>query len=241
MISRIQWERATEVPLLIAGFIFLFSYSWQVLAEPDNTTYLVMEWLAIGVWAFFIVDYVARLVLARQKLRWFVRNLFDFIVIVLPPLRPLRLLRLVLLVRVFQRHAPRLVRNRILAFATVSTILLVYIAALAVLEAEREFGTITTFGDAIWWALVTVTTVGYGDYSPVSGVGRTIAVLLMLGGIVLVGIIVGTLGSWIIETVTKDTEESIDETTQAVMELRDEVRQLRASLNDHGIDTERRG
>ena len=145
-----------------------------------------------------------------------------------------------LLVRVFQRHAPKLVRNRILAFATVTTVLLVYIASLAVLEAEREFGEITTFGDALWWALVTVTTVGYGDYTPITGVGRSIAVGLMLGGIVLVGIIVGTLGSWIIESVTKDTDESIDETTAAVVELRDEVRQLRASLEERGIDTERR-
>lgn len=238
--SRISWERATEIPLLLAGFLFLFAYSWQVLATPDTATYQVWEWVSIGVWAFFIVDYLVRLILAKQRLRWFVRNLFDFVVIVLPPLRPLRLLRLVLLVRVFQRHAPKLVRNRILAFATVTTVLLVYIASLAVLEAEREFGEITTFGDALWWALVTVTTVGYGDYTPITGVGRSIAVGLMLGGIVLVGIIVGTLGSWIIESVTKDTDESIDETTAAVVELRDEVRQLRASLEERGIDTERR-
>jgi hypothetical protein len=63
----------------------------------------------------------------------------------------------------------------------------------------------------------------------------------MFGGIVLVGIVVGTLSSWIIETVTEDTEESLDETTAAVMELRDEVRQLRAAIEDQGIDPERRG
>lgn len=238
--SRISWERVTEIPLLIAGFLFLFAYSWQVLAQPEGPRYDFWEWVSVGVWVVFIIDYLVRLVLAKQKLRWFVRNLFDFVVIVLPPLRPLRLMRLVLLVRVFQRHAPKLVRNRILAFASVTTVLLVYIAALAVLEAEREFGTITNFGDAIWWALVTVTTVGYGDYSPVSGVGRSIAVGLMLGGIVLVGIIVGTLGSWIIESVTRDTDESIDETTAAVVELRDEVRQLRAALEDRGIETDQR-
>ncbi len=230
--SRLSWERATEIPLLIAGFLFLFSYSWQVLANPSTEIYQAMEWLAIAVWVFFGVDYVARFILARQKMRWFVRNLFDFVVIVLPPLRPLRLLRLVLLVRVFQRHAPRLVRNRILAFAVVATVLLVYIAALAVLEAERSFGDITTFEDALWWALVTVTTVGYGDYTPETAVGRTIAVGLMLGGIVLVGVIVGSLGSWIIEKVSDDSDESDDQNTIEIHELRNEIQSLRAMVEN---------
>ena len=238
--TRISWERATEIPLLIAGFLFLFSYSWQVLADPSPEVYFAWEVVAIAVWVVFGIDYIVRLVLAKQRTRWFFRNIVDFIVLVMPALRPLRLVRLLFLVRVFRRNAPRLVRNRILAFASISTVLLVYIASLAVLEAERDFGQISTFGDALWWALVTVTTVGYGDYTPVTVTGRTIAVGLMLGGVVLVGIIVGTLGSWIIQSVTDDTDEAIDETTEAVMQLKAEVAQLRASLEDHGVDTERR-
>ncbi len=237
--SRLSWERATEIPLLIAGFLFLFSYSWQVLADPTPQVYFAWELVAIAVWILFGVDYVVRLVLAKKRVSWFFRNILDFIVLVMPALRPLRLVRLLFLLRVFRRNAPRLIRNRILAFASISTVLLVYIAALAVLEAERGFGEITTFGDALWWALVTVTTVGYGDYTPVTFIGRTIAVGLMLGGVVLVGIIVGTLGSWIIQSVTDDTDEAIDETTEAVIELRDEVRQLRSALEDQGIDTQR--
>ncbi|AVG24520.1 voltage-gated K+ channel [Pontimonas salivibrio] len=234
------WERATEIPLLIAGFLFLFSYSWQVLADPSPEVYFAWELVAIVVWVFFGADYVVRLILARQRVRWFFRNILDFLVLVLPPLRPLRLVRLLVLVRVFRRNAPRLIRNRILAFASIATVLLVYIASLAVLEAERNVGAITTFGEALWWSLVTVTTVGYGDYTPVSFIGRAIAVGLMLGGVVLVGIIVGTLGSWIIQSVSEDNEEAIDETTDAVIALRDEVRQLRAALEDQGVDTEKR-
>jgi voltage-gated potassium channel len=234
------WERATEIPLLFAGFLFLFSYSWQVLADPSPEVYFAWELVAIAVWVFFGVDYVVRFVLARQRVRWFFRNILDFLVLVLPPLRPLRLVRLLVLLRVFRRNAPRLIRNRILAFASIATVLLVYIASLAVLEAERDAGEIATFGDALWWSLVTVTTVGYGDYTPVTIIGRAIAVGLMLGGVVLVGIIVGTLGSWIIQSVSDDNEEAIDETTDAVIALRDEVRQLRAALEDQGVDTEKR-
>jgi voltage-gated potassium channel len=131
------WERATEIPLLIAGLVFLFSYSWQVLADPSPEVYLAWELVAIAVWVFFAVDYVVRLVLARRRVRWFFRNILDVLVLVLPPLRPLRLVRLLVLLRVFRRNAPRLIRNRIVAFASIATVLLVYIASLAVLEAER--------------------------------------------------------------------------------------------------------
>ena len=58
-------------------------------------------------------------------------------------------------------------------------------AALGVLDAERASpdANIVTFGDAIWWAFVTITTVGYGDYYPVTTPGRVVAVLLMAGGV----------------------------------------------------------
>lgn len=196
--------------------------------------------VAITVWVFFGVDYAVRIVLARQRVRWFFRHILDFLVLVLPPLRPLRLVRLLVLFRVFRRNAPRLIQHRIVAFASIATVLLVYIASLAVWEAERNVGAINTCGDALWWSLVTVTTVGDGDYTPVSFIGRFIAVGLMLGGVVLVGIIVGTLGSWIIHSVSDDNESAIDETTEAVVALRDEVRQLRAAVEHRGSSSENR-
>src|SRR5450759_4660981 len=83
-----------------------------------------------------------------------------------------------------------------------STSLILFVASLAVLDAERgaKSATITTFGDALWWAMTTVTTVGYGDRYPITTQGRFIAGGLMLGGIALLGIVTASLASWLLDT-----------------------------------------
>jgi len=85
-------------------------------------------------------------------------------------------------------------------------VLLIYAASLAILETERSQpgSKINTLGDAVWWSLETVTTVGYGDVPPVTGKGRLIAVELMIGGISLVGLVTASLTSWIVERVAQE-------------------------------------
>lgn len=71
------------------------------------------------------------------------------------------------------------------------------LGALAVLNAERgaRGANIVTFGDAVWWACTTVTTVGYGDRFPVTTEGRCVAVVVMVVGIGLVGTVVAAVGN----------------------------------------------
>lgn len=66
---------------------------------------------------------------------------------------------------------------------------------LAVLSVERESpdGNIRTLGDAVWWSFTTMTTVGYGDHAPTTGLGRVIAVGLMLSGIALLGVVTANI------------------------------------------------
>lgn len=123
----------------------------------------------------------------------------------LPFLRPLRLLRLVVLVKVLHRAGGDAIRGRVVMYTAASATLLVYVASLAMLETERHAAdaSITNFGEAVWWSIVTVTTVGYGDAYPVTVTGRVIAVLLMIGGISLIGVITATVASWIVERVSE--------------------------------------
>jgi hypothetical protein len=81
--------------------------------------------------------------------------------------------------------------------------------ALAVLDAERgkPGANITTFGDAIWWAMTTITTVGYGDRYRTTAIGRLAAAGLMIGGIALLGVVTATLASWLIEQVAETEDE----------------------------------
>lgn len=86
------------------------------------------------------------------------------------------------------------------------------VGALAVTEAERGApgAGITTFVDGLWWTLVTLTTVGYGDEVPVTHTGRMIAVALMLGGIALLGIVTATLSSYLVEHVSDKKQQEDD-------------------------------
>ena len=189
----------------------------------------VLTWVA---WALFVADYLVRLALADQRRRFVVRNLFDLLVIALPLLRPLRLLRLVTLLHVLNRHAGSSLRGRAGVYVGGAAALVLFVASLAVLDAERDHpgANITTFGDALWWAATTVTTVGYGDHYPVTLAGRAVAAGLMLSGIALIGVVTATFASWLIERVQEVEEAAQTATRRDVELLAREVAELRSTL-----------
>jgi voltage-gated potassium channel len=208
-----RWERATDLPLMIAAIVFLAAYAVPIL-DPDLPRWLLdlCRWLSWITWAIFAVDIIVRLLLADQPLRYLVRHWYDVIVLALPLLRPLRLLRLIPLLSVLNRRARVTLRGRVAIYIAGGASLLAFCAALAVLDAERSNpeSNITDFGDAIWWAVTTMTTVGYGDRFPMSGTGRLVAFGLMIGGIALLGTVTATLASWLVETVAAEKEQAED-------------------------------
>ncbi|BBX08155.1 potassium channel family protein [Mycolicibacterium aichiense] len=227
-----RWEHHSEWPLAAVAVVFLVTYSLQVLAEPRGVAGAVLNTVMTVLWVTFVVDYVVRFALAEARARWFVRHLFDLATVALPFLRPLRVLRLVVLVFTLQRAFGNALRGRVVVYATAVATLLVYASSLAVLDVERGApdANITSFGDALWWSLATITTVGYGDQYPVTVVGRLIAALLMVGGISLIGVITATVASWIVQRVSEDNTASNSATADQIEALRDEVRQLSEAL-----------
>ena len=222
------WERATEWPLTGAAVVFLGAYAWEVLTNAQGGTKEAAELMIDAVWALFGVDYLVRLTLAPSRGRWFLRHLPDLAIIVLPFLRPLRLLRLVTLVSIMQRSAGTALRGRITLYTVGSAALLILTSALASLDAERHEpgSSIRTFGQALWWALTTFTTVGYGDTFPVSREGRFIAALLMIGGVALAGVVTATLASWIVSLVDEENAEQEAATQAQVAALQQQVDEL---------------
>lgn len=220
-----HWEKRTEWPLAAVALAFLVAYSIRVLAEPQRQADTALTVLIWTTYAIFVVDYLARLWLAEDKARWFFRHLLELAVVALPLLRPLRLLRLVVLVAALQKAIGGAIRGRVVMYTAFSVVLLVYIASLAILNEERHVdgSKITTFGDAVWWSITTITTVGYGDLSPVTGVGRMIAVTLMIGGISLVGVVTATLASWIVQRVAEEDCAKQAATVEQIDALRDDT------------------
>jgi len=222
------WERATEWPLTGAAVVFLGAYAWEVLTNAQGGAKNAAELVIDAVWALFGVDYLVRLALAPSRGRWFLHHLPDLAVIALPILRPLRLLRLVTLVGIMQRSAGTALRGRITLYTAGSAALLIFTSALATLDAERDEpgSSIRTFGQALWWALTTITTIGYGDTFPVSTEGRFIAALLMIGGVALIGVVTATLASWIVSLVEEENAEQEAATQAQVAALQRQVSEL---------------
>lgn len=152
------------------------------------------------------LDYLTRVWVARDRRSYFLKHIPDLLIVALPALRPMRLLRLGVLFRVLNRKAAAALQGRVPLYVTVSAETLVFCAALAVLDAERSapvpaHPNITSFGNAVWWAITTVTTVGYGDHFPATVEGRFVAAGLMIGGVALIGVVTASFAAWFIDRV----------------------------------------
>jgi voltage-gated potassium channel len=221
------WQRWTEWPLTGLAALFLSCYAVQVLYVSAPPA--VRDGLAVvlqGTWALFVAEYVVRLLLAVHKVRFIAHTPFDLAVVALPLLRPLRVLRLVTVVTLLNRRLMHSVHRRVAVYTTGATALIGLTASLAVLDAERDApgASITTFQDAAWWTLTTITTVGYGDQYPVTGEGRLVAATLMIGGIALLGVVTGLVASWFVRMI-EGSEQRADATARELAELRRELRE----------------
>ena len=189
-----RFERSVEIPMLVLSVVFLV-----VLVLPILDTHLSRRWMDaiseadIVIWIIFAAEYVIRLVLAPYKLRFIWKNPLDLVVVAVPLLRPLRLARLARLARVgaLTGLVSRRSRGRLHIEIAVQVVLvaavIVFVGAVGILDVERNApgSNIQTFPDALWWAVTTVTTVGYGDKFPVTGQGRLIGTVVMLTGIAI--------------------------------------------------------
>ncbi|WEV46063.1 ion channel [Bifidobacterium sp. ESL0690] len=227
-----RWESATEWPLTILSVVFLVIYAWQILAEPRGMWNTVSEWSMNVLWLLFVIDYLVSFILADGKWDFFKSHLFDLAVVVLPIIRPLRALRVLSALNALHKTSGMALRGKIIMYVVASAVLLIIVGSLAVLDAERHApgATITTWPDALWWTFVTITTVGYGDYAPVTATGRLIAFFLMVAGIGIIGVVTGTFGSWIVDEVSVDEEKNTEITRQQIEELSQRLEHIEQML-----------
>ncbi|MDH6571693.1 hypothetical protein M2164_007004 [Streptomyces sp. SAI-208] len=204
------WEQHVEIPLAVASLAFLAAYALRVLAPglPQAVLDLCLA-VTLAAWALFAVDYAVRWRLSGQRLRFVRTHVLDTVVLLLPLLRPLRVVKVYETV-LRRRGRPRLALHaRVMAYSGLSTLLLGFAGALAVYQQERHAPgtTMPTFGDAVWWTCATLTTVGYGDVTPVTPLGRLIAVGVMMIGMALLAAVTGTFASWLLQVFSREDDE----------------------------------
>ncbi|WP_437092346.1 potassium channel family protein [Streptomyces sp. enrichment culture] len=227
-----RWERRTQGPLMTLAVLFATAYALPIV-EPDAPRSLLTACHAVnwGVWGAFTLDYAVRLWLSEDRMRFVRGNPLALLAVVLPLVQPLRLLRLVSLLLLAGQRARLASQIRVTTYVAGCCLGLLVFGALAVLEVERgEPGaSIHTLGDAVWWAFTTMTTVGYGDMAPTTGLGRMLAVGLMLSGIALLGVVTANIAAWFIARFERDDEEERRQTA-AIEALTEEVRALRGEV-----------
>ena len=239
-----RFERAVELPLLVLALAMVPLLVVPLLMDLPSgveAALLAADWL---IWGAFALEYVVRLVLTEKRWRFVRREWPDLLIIVLPFLRPLRvvrsaralrLLRLGRLVAVLgevgQQGRRLLVRHRLHYAVLVTGVVVVAAAALVLAVEEGRDGTIDSFGDALWWAVTTVTTVGYGDMFPVTPAGRGIAAFLMVAGIALFGVLTANVAAFFIE---QEHEQQGDPVAERLDEVLRRLEQLEKRLPDKG-------
>lgn len=212
-----NWCARSDGPLLALAAAFLIVFVVPLFA-PDmpqtaRTALLVVN---VMIWVAFAADYLIRLRLAPDR-RLFVRShVPDLLAIAVPFLRPLRLLRVAGILGTASRRAGQRAHLRTTVYLVAGIGVLLVVSAGLILDAERDApnANITSVGDALWWAATTVTTVGYGDRYPTTEEGRLVAVLLMLAGIALLGVITASVAAWFVKHFS-ELEEDVSAETRA--------------------------
>lgn len=205
------------------------SVGWQTAANAAN-------WL---IWVVFAAEVAFVLAVAQRKWAALRAHWLDaaLVVVTVPAygrlLSSLRLLRLVRLLRVAVvlgralQAERRLSSTSVFRFASIATIFLVFVAG--AVEATVDSADFKSFWDGAWWAVVTVTTVGYGDLVPHSVSGRLVAMLLMVGGIGFISVLTATISSFFVKV---DRQDERAESQEERAEMAEALKRIEADLAD---------
>jgi len=189
-------------PILTAlAVLFLIAFSIPAfvtdLTDEARSAIEIIQWVC---WLAFALDLILGLATSRDKKEYLLKHPLEIASVLLPFLRPLRLMRVISFGSLALQKIAMGKQFAITVKVAVTAVFVSYIAAVQITISERsvEGSNIKTFGDGLWWAVTTVTTVGYGDRFPTTTEGRILAVMLMLVGISLVGVITASVASWFV-------------------------------------------
>jgi voltage-gated potassium channel len=203
-------EQLTEVPMLVLSVIFLVIVLLIEIGQLDAATLATLDAILWLIWGVFALELAVKLYLAPARGRFLLTHVVDVLIVLVPFLRPLRILRAIIGAARVWRLLRTVLRRQTLSFIGLSSMAMVLICALLVYAAERNAGgPIDTFPNAIWWAIATITTVGYGDMYPVTAFGRGVAVFLMLTGITLFGLLTAQVAAFFIHE-DQEGEEKVE-------------------------------
>ena len=196
--------------LTFLALAFLVAFSYPAFVDPVSTstqTFLnVVQWIS---WIAFAMDLIYGLSKSENKAKYLKKHPLEIAAVLFPFLRPLRLLRVISFGGLAIQKIAIGRQFAITVKVLIASIFVAYISAIQITITERavEGSNIKNFGDGLWWAISTVTTVGYGDRFPTTTEGRFLAVALMFMGISLVGVITASVAAWFVKMGQEDSRK----------------------------------
>lgn len=209
-----NFEKLLEGPMIFLGFVWLVLLIIELIwALPK-----ALEYLSLGIWAIFIIDFLVKLILAPEKLRFLKKNWLTAISLLVPALRVLRAFRFVRVLRGLR--GIRLIRivsslnrsmhslaatmqRRAFGYIFLLTIIVTLAGAAGMYALERNTAGFGSFGLSLWWSAMRVITAGSGA-EPATPEGRVLAFGLALFGYTIFGYVTATFASFFIG---RDAEE----------------------------------
>jgi voltage-gated potassium channel len=238
-----RFAAAVDTPLMVVTLLWLPILIIPLIRPVHGTVAETFAVIDYTVWALFVVEYLVKIYLTPSRGKYFRSHILDLLIVAVPFFRPARAGRLVNLLRlgrigiVIDRGLTRardVLTHKGLHFVLLTAGVMVFASAGLVTIAERSapHATIHNYGQGLWWAVVTVTTVGYGDKYPVTGFGQGVAVVMMIVGIGLIGVLTATVASYFVGQDLDKAQSERDEMKAELQAAREEREMLRERLDE---------
>ena len=223
------WEERSSTPMFVASVLYLLAFAAPIMSTRIQEPYdAYLNIIQLILWGLFAADYCIRLYLAPRRLYFITHNLMNLAIVLLPAWRIVSFLAMIHLTT--NRQYKRLSELAVKLFGYTAIFIIMFALAIYSVESSEPGAMIRDLPTAYWWTFTTLATVGYGDVYPITGIGRVIAVVVMLYGVGMVAVATGALASWIIEKIGGREEQEYPATKADVDDLRQEISELRALL-----------
>jgi voltage-gated potassium channel len=227
-------ERATRYPMALLGIAWLVIGIAVITTDVNGSASIVLVGALFALWAILLAEYLVRLVVTPDRRGYLKRRWVEPATVAVPPLQGWRLVgieKMSLLLREGELRVEAVLRHHSLFRVLIAAAATLFLGAWLVLlfEEKAKGSNIHSYTDALWWAIVTVTTVGYGDRFPVSDGGRAVAVVLMLLGIGLIGVLTATVASVFVK---EHTDANKEEFRKGHADLGQQLSQISERLAD---------
>ena len=223
------WEERSSTPMFVASVLYLLAFAAPIMSTRIQEPYdAYLNIIQMILWGLFAADYCIRLYLAPRRLYFITHNLMNLAIVLLPAWRIVSFLSMIYMTA--NRQYKRLSELAVKLFGYTAIFIIMFALSIYSVESSEPGAMIRDLPTAYWWTFTTLATVGYGDVYPVTGIGRVIAVVVMLYGVGMVAVATGALASWIIEKIGGREEQEYPATKADVDDLRQEISELRALL-----------